>query len=205
MKRPSRAILETPEFAPLRRLSAPAGVQDFLDRIPINKERHGETCMSPLLSLRRNRAHCLEGALLAALALWIQGRPPLLMDLKTTTDDVDHVVALFENRGHWGAITKTNHGVLRYREPMFRDLRELAASYFHEYSLPNGKKTLRSFSAPYDLRAYRGDWVTDTDPLWPLERAIDRAPHTRLLTRRQIAGLRRADAIEIEVGKLTEW
>jgi hypothetical protein len=147
----------------------------------------------------------MEGALVAALALWMHGGEPLIMDLKTTDDDVDHLVALFRRHGRWGGITKTNHAVLRYREPIYRDPRELAISYFHEYSLPNGKKTLRAYSRPFDLRRYRGDWITSTDGLWELERAIDRSPHERLLTRAQIAGLRPADAIEMRAGKLVEW
>lgn len=142
---------------------------------------------------------------MAALALWMHGQPPLIMDLKTTRGDVDHLVALFRVRGFWGAITKTNHAVLRYREPMFRDLRELAASYFHEYSLPDGRKTLRSYSAAFDLRAAGTDWVTSGDDLWELEWAIDQSPHTRLVDARQIARLRPADAIEIRAGKLIEW
>jgi hypothetical protein len=95
--------------------------------------------------------------------------------------------------------------VLRYREPIFRDLRELAASYFHEYSLPNGKKTLRAYSEPFDLRLWDDDWICSENDLWDLERAIDRSPHQRLLSRSQIAGLRKADAIEIKAGKIVEW
>jgi hypothetical protein len=195
-----------PAFRVLRRLKSPARIQDFLDSIPVNMERGGETCTSPLVTLERNRAHCLEGALVAALALWMQGEPPLLMDLKTTDDDVDHVVTLFRKHGCWGAITKTNHAVLRYREPIYRTVRELAASYFHEYFLSStGKKTLRSYSEPFDLRRWPHDWIDTREPLWALERAIDRSPHQRLLTQRQIAGLRRADKIEIKAGKLREW
>lgn len=197
--------LRRPEFKVLRPLDTPRKVQDFLDRLPINKERHGETCSSPLVTLRRNRAHCMEGALVAALALWMHGQRPLILDLKTTRDDVDHLVALYRKDGFWGGITKTNHAVLRYREPIYRDVRELAASYFHEYFTNTGKKTLRSYSRPFDLRSWDGDWVTAGDDLWDLERAIDQSPHRALLGRRQIGGLRRADAIEIRAGKLTEW
>ena len=194
-----------PELRALTRLKTPRKIQDFLDSIPINKERRGETCSSPLVALRRNSAHCMEGALIAALALWLHGGAPLILDLKTSDDDVDHLVALFKHGRYWGGITKTNHAVLRYREPMFRDVRELAASYFHEYSLPNGKKTLRAYSRPFDLRRWRGDWIATREPLWALERAIDRSPHERLLNRSQIAGLRPADRIELQAGKLVEW
>lgn len=205
-KRIARTVATDPAFAALRRLESPKQVQDFLDRIPINMERGGETCTSPLLTLERKKAHCLEGALVAALALWMNGHPPLLMDLKTTDDDVDHVVTLFRKDRCWGAITKTNHAVLRYREPIYRSVRELAVSYFHEYFLSsNGKKTLRSYSEPFDLSRYPDTWISSTEPLFALEKAIDRSPHHKLLTRRQIAGLRRADPIEIKAGKLREW
>lgn len=194
-----------PEFKVLRSLHNPRKVQDFLDRLPINKERGGETCTSPLVTLRRNRAHCMEGALLAALALWMHGQKPLILDLQTSSTDVDHLVTLFRKDGSWGGITKTNHAVLRYREPIYRDVRELAASYFHEYFTDDGKKTLRRYSRPFDLRSWKGDWITAERDLWDLERAIDRSPHLPLVNRRQIAGLRRADAIEIRAGKLVEW
>jgi hypothetical protein len=205
MKRVPRSLSKIRELKPLARLSSPKRIQDFLDTIPINKERGGETCSSPVVTLRRRSAHCMEGALVAALAIWMHGGAPLIMDLKTTDDDVDHLVALFKKGGYWGGITKTNHSVLRYREPMFRDLRELASSYFHEYSLPDGKKTLRAYSEPFDLREWDQDWITSEEDLWDLERAIDRSRHQRLLNRSQIAGLRKADAIEIKAGRIVEW
>lgn len=147
----------------------------------------------------------MEGALIAALALWMHGQPPLIMDLRTSRDDVDHLVALFRLHGHWGGITKTNHAVLRYREPIYRDLRELATSFFHEYSLPDGRKTLREYSAAFDLRRYRGDWMATDADLWDLETAIDQSRHMPLLSPRQIARLRPADPIEIRAGAITEW
>ena len=193
------------EFSVLKALNSPKKVQDFLDTIPINKEETGETCTSPLVTLRRNKAHCMEGAILAALALWMHGEPPLILDLKSAPNDVDHLVALFRVDGYWGGVTKTNHAVLRYREPIYRNVRELAVSYFHEYFMNNGAKTLRQYSEPFDLRKWNGDWMTADDDLWDLERAIDRSPHHELISRKQIAGLRNADRIEIRAGKLTEW
>ena len=175
-----------------------------MNGIRTNRERGGDTCTSPLVTLRRNRAHCMEGALVAALALWMQGEPPLILDLRTTADDVDHLVTLYKRGGHWGGITKTTHAVLRYREPIYRDVRELAASYFHEYFLDSGKKTLRQYSEPFDLRKWKGDWITSEDDLWDLEKAIDRSPHHDLLTRGQISALRLADPIEIKAGKIRE-
>lgn len=199
-------IPDIPEFKPLRKLRSPRAVQDFLNEIPINKEKGGDTCTSPLVTLRRNRAHCMEGALVACLALAMQGQKPLILDLKAAAGDVDHLVALFRKDGYWGGITKTNHAVLRYREPVYRDIRELAMSFFHEYFLHDGRKMLRSFSArPFDLTRWQGDWMTSEDDLWELSDAIDTAPHTPILTRAQIARLRRADDVEIRAGRLVDW
>jgi hypothetical protein len=194
-----------PEFAVLRKLNTPKKIQDFLDTIPANKEKRVESCTSPLVTLRRNRAHCMEGALVAALALWMQGEPPLILDLKSARTDVDHLVTLFRQDGYWGGITKTNHCVLRYREPIYRDVRELAMSFFHEYFLNDGRKTLRKYSRPFDMRTWNDDWITARDDLWQLQNAIDDSPHYPLITRRQIATLRRANEIEIRAGKLNEW
>ena len=146
----------------------------------------------------------MEGALVGALALWMNGAAPLLLDLRTSRDDFDHIVTLFRVGRFWGGITKTSHAVLRYREPIYRDVRELAMSYFHEYFLDTGRKTLRQYSSPFDLRKWKGDWIASEENLWDLERAIDRSPHHDLLTRGQIARLRLADPIEIRAGKIKE-
>src|ERR1700733_9427348 len=128
----------------LKKLSTPAKIQDFLNSLPFNFEKKGETCRSPKASIEADTAHCFEGALIAAAALSLRGQKPLLLDLKASGKDMDHVVALFKRDGKWGAISKTNHAVLRYREPVYASVRELAMSYFHEYFLPSGVKTLRS-------------------------------------------------------------
>ncbi len=204
-KRPPEAISSHPELRHLASLDTPRRIQQYLDTLPINHERRGGTLSSPLGVVRRGTAQCMEGALVAALALWMQGEPPLVLDLKSSRGDVDHVVALFRQHGYWGAISKTNHAVLRYREPIFRDMRELATSYFHEYTLPNGRKTLRSYSVPFDLRSFPNRWMTSTEPLWDLETRIDTCRHFDLVNRKQIATLRKADDIEIQAGRLIEW
>jgi hypothetical protein len=198
-------LSEFRELRVLRTLTTPGKTQDFLDRIPINHESTVETCSSPVVTLRRNTAHCMEGALIAALVLAVNGQRPLILDLKTTRNDVDHLVALFKKDGYWGGITKTNHAVLRYREPVYRTVRELAMSYFHEYFLNDGRKTLRQYSTPFDLSKWKGDWIASPDDLWDLQDAIDRSPHHPILNRSQISGLRRANDIEREAGRLTEW
>jgi len=186
----------------LRGLRTPVAIQDFLDTIPMSFE---EVHRSPRRVLRDRLAHCFDGALFAAAALWAHGERPLLLDLQSAEGDDDHVVALFRRHGRWGAISKTNHAVLRYREPMYTTVRELAASYFHEYFLDDGKKTLRRYSRPFDCARWKEDWVTTEDDLCDLAEALDASPHFSLLDRRMIAGLRSADAIEITAGQHVEW
>lgn len=208
-----------------KKLNSPRKIQDFINALPANFEKNGETLMSPRRVLRENKAHCLEGAFLAAAVLWFHGQKPWLMDLKTTDYDFDHVVALFRSSagtvsqkagaisvpGRWGAISKTNHAVLRYREPVYATLRELAMSYFHEYFLDNGFKTLRSYSKPFDLSKLSTlkvkplMWITAEEDLWEIANQLDDSPHFAILDKKMTASLRRADPIEIKAGKLTEW
>lgn len=190
----------------LKSLKTPKRIQDFLDAMQMNFEEHGDTCGSPRRVLRERKAHCIEGAMLAALALRLQGSRPLLLDLASAHGDQDHVVALFQDHGCWGAISKTNHAVLRYRDPIYATVRELALSYFHEYFLDDGKKTLRSYSVPVDLSRFdKKGWMTDENDLWYIVHALDDAPHTQILRPGQARHLRRADKIEIEAGEIMEW
>lgn len=189
-----------------RKLRTPRKIQDFLNTLRINFEERGETCSSPRTVLRRGSAHCMEGAMLAAAVLRIHGHPPLLVDLKATPDDFDHVLAVFKQHSCWGAITKTNHAVLRYREPVYRTIRELAMSFFHEYFDDDGKKNLRSFSMPVNLARFdRLNWMTAAEDLWEIPEYLDAVRHYPMLNLAQRAGLRRADPIEIKAGKLVEW
>ena len=192
----------------LKKLNTPSKIQDYLNSLPVNFETRGETLMSPRKVIREKKAHCLEGALLAALALKINGQKPLLLDLKTSDRkrDNDHVVALFRKNGHWGAISKTNHAVLRYREPVYKNIRELAMSYFHEYFTDNGKKTLESYSLPFDLSKSKvRDWAISEKNLWPISKELNRVKHFKILDKRTKKGLRLADRIEIKAGKILEW
>ncbi|KND48763.1 MAG: hypothetical protein AB200_03205 [Parcubacteria bacterium C7867-005] len=185
-------------------LKTHAKIQDFINQIPFNFETNRETYMSPQKTMEHNTAHCFEGALLAALIMWVRGERPLLLDLKAESPDVDHVVAIFNDGGFWGAISKTNHAVLRYREPIYKNIRELAMSYFHEYFLANGIKTMRSFSTPFDLSKVNKKWITTDRDLYGLMNKLDRSPHTRFISKRQIKNLRKADQIEIKAGEVTE-
>lgn len=140
------------------------------------------------------------------MCLWYNGEKPLLVDLRAVARDDDHVVCLFKRHAHFGAISKTNHAVLRYREPVYKTVRELALSYFHEYFMDDGKKTLREFSVPYDLSKIKNrSWLTTNENLFGITDALDSIKHYKFVTRAQIKTLRRAEPIEIAAGKLTEW
>lgn len=200
------SVLTAAETKELDRLSTPRKIQEYLDALPINFEEEGETCMSPRRVLRERRAHCIEGALLAAAALWRAGAKPLLLDLKTVRGDDEHVVTLYRLNGHWGAISKTNHAVLRYRDPVYRTVRELALSYFHEYFKGDtGAKTLRSYSRPFDLSRLGHQWMIDEGDLWHVARALDASPHLPLVPKETVQHLKRASSFERTVMDATEW
>ena len=152
------------EFAILKQLTRPEKIQAFLDAIPINLEIGGETILSAREVLKQRRAHCIEGAFVAGCALWIQGHPPLVMHLDCAPRDDPHVVTLFRRGRSWGAISKSRTAGLRYRDAIYRSLRELAMSYFQEYVDDYGRKTLRSYSRTFDLRNIDTKlWVTNED------------------------------------------
>ncbi|MBI4407039.1 MAG: hypothetical protein HY565_00885 [Candidatus Kerfeldbacteria bacterium] len=194
------------EHTVLQSLTTPIKIQNYLDRVPMNWEKHGETYMSPQRALRAHKMHCFEGALFAAATLWVHGEPPLLFDLRVRGDD-DHVVALYKRHGYWGAISKTNHASLRFRDPIYKTMRELALSYFHEYfSDLTGKKVLREYSAkPLNLTTFGTDWVTAEEDLVAIVDAIDAAPHHQIVPQRNLRLLRQADAMERRAGRLKEW
>ena len=193
------------EFAVLRRLDSPEKIQAFLVGLKQNFEPDGDTCNSVRVVLRRRRAHCIEGAMLAACALWVHGEPPLLLDLQAV-HDFDHVVALFRRRGRWGAISKTNGIGLRWRDPVYASLRELVMSYFHEYYNSRDRKTLRTYSRPFDLRRVDPKlWVTGEDGVWDLIEALEATPHYRLVSPAQVRALTRRDPFERRVGGLLQY
>lgn len=190
----------------LFKLDTPVKIQDYLNKLKFNFEEDGvDTLKSPLFVLRKKTAHCIEGAIFAAYVLSLHGFTPLILHLKTTKEDFDHVIALFKDNGCWGAISKTNHAVLRYREPIYKNIHELVMSYFHEYFLENGNKTLRSYSKPLSLNIFEKGWETEKDNLWGIDEELDKIKHYEILTSRQIKNLRKADKIEIKAGEIVEF
>jgi len=199
-------LLNPIERAIFNRLATPESIQDWLDSLSVNFENGGETYFSPRRVIREKTAHCFEGAIFAAAVLAYHGARPLLMDFQTARDDQDHVVALFTKNGRWGAISKTNHAVLRYRDPVYLSPRELAMSYFHEYFTPRGMKSLKAYSAPFDVSRFApADWIIAEDNLHWLAGEIDHTRHYPIVSHNILTRLRRASRVEIEASFMHEW
>lgn len=165
----------------LRSLSNPWKIQKYLDTIPYNREPNGDTCRSPRRTIRDQTAHCFEAALLAAAALRINGLPPLIVDLESVRDD-DHVIVVFQVDHHWGAMAKSNYSGLRFREPVYRTLRELVMSYFEHYYNLRGEKTLRAYSRPVNLTRFDViNWMTAEDDVWEIPEYLTTIRHTPIL------------------------
>ncbi len=181
MKSVDQFNLSKHELQVFRKLNTPEKIQQYLDALPYNKERDGETCRSPRRVICDQTAHCFEGALFAAAALRLNGHEPLIFDLEAVRDD-DHVVAIFRRKGHWGSIGKSNYSGLRFRTPVYRTLRELALSYFEHYYNLKGEKTLRAYSRPINLSRFdRIDWITATQDLWVIPEYLLRVSHTPII------------------------
>ena len=187
-----------------RKLTTPEKIQDFLTGMPINFEPQGDTCQSARMALQNNSCHCIEAAFIAAAALMLHGQPALLMDFQASGDD-DHVLALFKQDKHWGAISKSNSIWLRWRDPVYASPRELAMSYFHEF-VKNDRKTLRRISRPFAVTAYRPeDWITAEEDCWAIAGELDTSPHVPVLTSAQARRLRPRDAFEVGAGQAREF
>ena len=194
------------EMKVFRQLNSPRKIQDFLNKFRINFEKKGDTCMSPRQVLRKRTCHCIEGALLAAAILRFHGHKPLVVDMTAAPRDEDHVVAVFKQHGHWGAISKTNHAVLRYREPVYKTIRELVMSFFHEYFDNKGRKNLRSYTEPIDLSRFDSkNWMTSKEDVWYIAEHLVDVPHIKIMSRGQIATLRKADRVELKAGDVIQF
>lgn len=187
------------ELRKLRSLKTPHRIQRFLDHMPYHL---ADTAWSPRRVLREGTSHCFEGAMFAAAALRANGYPPLVFDLEAE-HDTDHVVAIFRIRGHWGAIAKSNYTGCRYREPVYRSLRELAMSYFDVYFNLRGDRSLRTFSRPVNLSRFDSlAWMTTDKPLLFVAEYLFTIHHYPLLTRAMIKDLHRLDKRSFHAGCL---
>jgi hypothetical protein len=190
------------EHRRLESLTPPWRIQKFLDALDYDVE--GSGCRSARRVLRERKVQCMDGALFAAAALRVQGRPPLLIDLEAE-QDVDHVLAVFRQGGRWGAIARSNFSGLRYREPLYRTVRDLVLSYFESYFNLRRQKTLRRHSRPVDLSRFdRKNWMTAEEDLWfiPDFLASGAVRHYPILSAREIARLASVDRRSFEAGLL---
>jgi hypothetical protein len=187
------------ELRKLRSLKDPHGIQRFLDDMPYHL---ADTAWSPRRVLAENASHCFEGAMLAAAALRVNGYPPLVFDLEAE-NDTDHVVAIYRLNGHWGAVAKSNYTGCRYREPVYRSLRELALSYFDVYFNLRRERSLRRFSRPVNLARFDPlAWMTTDKPLWFIAEYLFDIHHYRLLTPAMAKRLHRLDDRSFRAGCL---
>lgn len=201
----ARLGLAPPLGAKLGRLRTPERIQDFINTIRWNGSPDGESARSVAGVVAANRANCVEAAFVATCALWLAGEPPLLMDMGADRGDVDHVVALFRRGGHWGAVSKSNSPFLRYRDPVYRSLRELTVSYFPQY-IQRRRKTLRTFSVPVDMRRFDPAlWVTRPGFCHEVVDALTAARHFDILPPGAAGNLRPVDLVEARGNDLKEF
>ena len=196
------------EYKKLANLSTPIKIQDFLDTFAFNHEKKGDTHMSPRRVLKAKKANCIEGAILAAAALWIHGEAPLIMNLSPRygRNDVDHVITLYKRNGRLGAISKTNHACLRFRDPVYRTQHELVLSYFHEWFInETGEKVLEQYSEPLNLSRLGTDCLTTEKDLWGIDDALDAQPYYDLVPKGNWRLVRKADKMELKAGTIIEW
>lgn len=185
------------ELRSLHQLNDPSGIQKFLSELPYH---HATTAWSPRRVLREKTAHCFEGAIFAAAALRVNGFLPLIIDFEAARD-TDHVLAVYQTEGCWGAIAKSNFTGLRFREPVYRTLRELALSYFDDYFNLLGERTLRRYSAPVNLKRFDNlDWMTTEKPIWFIAEYLTKIHHFPLITDFQIKRLHRVDGLSLRAG-----
>ena len=191
-------VLTESEHQFISTLTTPAKIQAFLDELPYSTE-HIYRC--PLRVLRERMAHCFDGALFAAATLRRLGYPPLIMDLLPNERDDDHMLAIYKRRRHWGAIAKSNFVGLRFREPIFRTLRELVMSYFEQFYNLEHEKTLRSYTLPLNLKSFDPlDWMTQDDFLEHIARRLDRVRRVPVLTEPMISALSLVDERSYRAG-----
>ena len=194
--------METWTKAELRlfgKLSSPIKIQLYLNRMAYDPDYGAR---SPRWIIKEKKAHCFEGAIFAAAALRQLSHRPRLVDIRSWNDD-DHVIAVFKERGLWGAVAKSNFTVIRFREPVYRSLRELVMSYFDVYFNALGEKTMRSYSLPLDLSQFDGRrWMTTDGDLEYIGDKLNAIKHIPVITRGMIRRLNRADKDLVKAGLL---
>lgn len=194
------AALTATERSRLAKLTTPARIQSFVDDLDYSCD---DFYRSPLRVVRERTGHCFDGALFAAAMLARIGEPPLLLDLLPNGRDDDHVLALFKRNGCWGAIAKSNFVGLRYREPVYRNLRELVMSFFEHYFNAAREKTLVGYTRPLNLNAFgKEPWMTEDSPLERIADGLDARPRHRILSAPMARALEPVDPLTFRAGML---
>ena len=184
----------------MAKLNSPSGIQAFLDGFAYSTE---EAYRCPLRVLRERIAHCFDGALFAAAALRRIGFPPLLLEMLPNDRDDDHMLAPYKMNGHWGAVAKSNFVGLRFREAIYRTLRELVLSYFEQYYNVEREKTLRGYTAPLNLKAFdRFNWMVSDEPLEQIPTRLGEIRKISVVAPQMIAKLSLVDPRSYQAGLL---
>jgi hypothetical protein len=193
-------FLSPSELVLLDGLQSPADIQAFLNTIPYSDDPFYRC---PLRVLRERKAHCFDGALFAAMVLRRIGHPPLILELIPNARDDDHILAIFKRDNHWGAVAQSNFTGLRYREPVYRSLRELVMSYFEDFFNSAGERTLVGYRAPVNLKVFdRLNWMASDSGLETLSDAMDRYRIHPVITSEMAAGLTLLDKRSLRAGLL---
>jgi len=193
-------VLTKSERHEIEQLTTPYEIQAFLDGFPYRAE---VIYRCPLRVFRERIAHCFDGALFAAAMLRRLGQSPMVLEMLPNDRDDDHMLALYKRDGHWGAVAKSNFVGLRFREPIYRTLRELVMSYFEQFYNMEHEKTLRSYTVPLNLKDFdRFNWMTCDEPLERIGQRLDKNRQVRILTRRMVAGLSLIDERSYKAGLL---
>ncbi len=181
-------------------LDSPSAIQSFLNTVPYSEDKFYRC---PLRVLRDHKGHCFDGALFAAMALRHIGHPGLILELIPNERDDDHIIALFKQNGGWGAVAQSNFSGLRFREPVYRSLRELVMSYFEDHFNSIGEKTLRGYRGPVHLQAFdQLEWMSSDEGLERLADGMNRYRIQPLLTKEMEASLSLADERSVKAGLL---
>jgi hypothetical protein len=182
----------------LRGLDSPPRIQAFLDEAAYSTDK---TYRCPLRVLRERRAHCFDGAVFGAAALSRIGHPPLIVDMFSNGRDDEHLLAVYKVDGHWGAVAKSNFVGLRFREPVYRGVRELVMSYFEQYYNTAGEKTLRAYTRPLNLNTfYRQEWMAQNEAMDLIAARTDELQRIPLITRKMAARLSPVDQRSYQSG-----
>ncbi len=191
------------EYKTLIKLNTTEKIQTFLDSIPFNNRL---SCMSVRRVLEKKRAHCFEGAFVAAACLVLMGEKPIIVSLKVKKPDDDHILVIFKRNGFYGAMSKTSHPVLRYRDPVYKSIRELVMSYFHEYFLfKTGAKTMLGYTKPINLEKFGFCWITDTKDQWDLAIHVHDMPTTSVIPKQNKRYIRTVTTFERTALDVLEW